>query len=213
MHLQYKKGRGRDSGAEERQLKHSLDEDLELVRRAQGDRVATEQLMTRLAPQVRHAVVMAVGRNQEAEDLTHICLLEILENLNSFKGIGSVDAWAGRLAYRVLMRHLSRQRREERTVAVSPLDIGESVDNPEFESTRLKLRDILALHLQKLPENRRMTLILRLAYQYSVTEVAETMGVPVNTVRDRIRIGLKELRQSILRDPQAKDFLKGNCDE
>lgn len=213
MHLYNKKGAGRDPVAEEQRLKNSLDEDLELVRRAQHDPVATEQLITRLVPQVRHAVVMAVGRNQEAEDLSHVCLIEILENINKFKGIGSVDAWAGRLAYRVLMRHLSRQRREERTVAVVPTEIGVTANNPEHESTRQKLRDILALHLQKLPENRRMTLILRLAYQYSVTEVAETMGVPVNTVRDRIRIGLKELRQSIMRDPQAKDFLKGNCDE
>ena len=190
-----------------------MKEELALVRRAQKDPLATEQLLARLAPRVRRTVYLAVGNDQEADDLTHVCLVEILENLKNYKGTGALEAWAGRLAYRVLMRQLSRRRREERTVSVVPIEIGMTAANPEYESNLGRLRDVLTKHLQKLPESRRMTLILRLLHQYSVAEVAETMDVPINTVRDRIRVGLKELRKNLLRDPTAKEFLEGKRDE
>jgi len=133
--------------------------------------------------------------------------VEILENLKNFKGLGSIEAWAGRLSYRVLMRHLSRRRRSERTLSLVPDETGVSLTDPERESERDRLRKRLVHHLQKLPKERRLVLILRLVYQHSVAEVAEMTGAPINTVRDRIRVGLKELRKSILRDPEAREFL------
>lgn len=183
-------------------------EDLKLARDAQKDRMAAETLVERLAPRVRQTVLMAVGGDQEADDLTHVCLVEILENLGHYRGAGPLEAWAGRLTYRVLMRHLSRRRRSERTVALTSEEHGIAVSNPEHDASQERLRSRLKHHLQKLPEERRVTLVLRLVYQYSVAEVAEITNAPVNTVRDRIRVGLKELRQSLLRDPQATDFLK-----
>ncbi len=185
----------------------SVQEDLKLVRRAKKDRTVAEQLMSRLAPRVRHAVFLAIGRDEEADDITHICLVEILENLQQYKGTGTLEAWAGRLSYRVIMRHLSRRRRTERTVSLVPEETGVSVLNPEQESAHRHLGRRLAHHLQKLPKERRMALVFRLIYQHSVAEVAEMTGAPINTVRDRIRVGLKELRQSILRDSGVREFL------
>ncbi|MCP4674093.1 MAG: sigma-70 family RNA polymerase sigma factor [Deltaproteobacteria bacterium] len=207
MHSINSRDERRGSAKKKSRSKRSLQEDLKLVRRAQKDRAAADQLMARLAPKVRHAVYLAVGRDEEADDLTHVCLLQILENLGNYKGTGSVDAWAGRLSYRVIMRHLSRRRRSERTVSLVPIDTGVSSSDPEQESARGRLGDRLMHHLQKLPKERRVTLILRLVYQHSVAEVAEMTETPINTVRDRIRTGLKELRQSILRDPEAREFL------
>ncbi len=209
MHLKDSGKVRHDNANKKRRLTRSVEEDLQLVRSAQNDPKATEQIVVRLAPRVRQTVYLAVGRDQEADDLAHVCLVEILENIGKYRGAGSLEAWAGRLSYRVLMRHLSRRRRSERTVSLAPIEVGISLVNPEQESARGHLRKRLKHHLQKIPMERRMTLILRLVYQYSVTEVAEMTGVPLNTARDRIRVGLKELRKSILRDPAAKEFLMG----
>ena len=209
MHLIISESRRHGDANKKRPLKKLAQEDLKLVRRARRDRAAIEKIVTRLTPRIRHAVYLAVGGDQEADDLTHACLVEILDNLKGFKGTGSLEAWASSLSYRVLMRHLSRRRRSERTVSLVPVEIGISASmNPEMESERVRLRTRLVNHLQKLPDERRMALILRLVYQHSVAEVAEMTGAPINTVRDRIRVGLKELRQSILRDPEVKEFLK-----
>ncbi len=182
-------------------------EDIRLARRARRDPRAVEEIMERLAPRVRQTVWLLAGGSGEVEDLAHGCLLAILESLDKFRGTGSLEAWAGQLTYRVLMRALKRQRRSERTVALVAEDAGVATTDPERETERLRLNRALARLMGKLPEKRREVLVLRVLYGYSVAEVAELTRTPMNTVRDRIRVGLKELRQALARDEEAMDLI------
>jgi RNA polymerase sigma-70 factor (ECF subfamily) len=182
-------------------------EDLRLARAAQKDRRAAEQVVERLGPRVRHTVWLLVGADDEAEDLINSCLLAILENLRNFKGTGSLEAWSGQLTYRVLMRLLKRRRRSERTVTLVDEDGGVSRSNPEQETASRGALDGVTRLLDKLPAKRRETLVLRLLYGYSVAEVAALTDAPINTVRDRIRVGLKELRNGIARDRATRELL------
>jgi RNA polymerase sigma-70 factor (ECF subfamily) len=184
-------------------------EDLRHVRRALADPLEAERLLMRLAPRVRQTVRLAVGRDQDAEEITQSCLVAILENLSSYKGSGPLEAWAGRLTYRIMMRHLSRRRRWQHMETPTELEVGTAISTPESEARLGRLRLKLEKHLAKLPQERRTTIVYRLVYQFSVPEVAEMMDVPVNTVRDRIRVALKELRTSIGRDSEATGFLNG----
>lgn len=208
-HFKPRKRKKRDNDNEDRNSNLSLLEDIKLARSAKNNRKAAETIIKRLAPKVQQAVYLAVGYDQEADDLINICLMQILENLNHYKGVGPLEAWAGRLTYRVLMRQLSRRRRSERTVSLIPDEpVIEITSNPEKKIAITQLRERLISHLQKLPEERRITLILRLIHQYSVSEVAELTEAPVNTVRDRIRVGLKEMRKYILNDKEVMAYLK-----
>jgi RNA polymerase sigma-70 factor (ECF subfamily) len=209
MHFKDREKKKRVSGNENHSTNIKLLEDIKLARSAKNDRKAAESIIKRLAPRVQQAVYLAVGYDQEADDLINICLIQILENLNHYKGVGPLEAWAGRLTYRVLMRQLSRRRRSERTVSLIPDEpIVEITSNPEKKIAITQLRERLISHLQKLPEERRITLILRMIHQYSVSEVAELTEAPVNTVRDRIRVGLKEMRKYILNDKEVMAYLK-----
>jgi len=187
-------------------------EDLELARAALRDRAAAQRLLVRLGPRVQHTVRLLVGRDQEVEDLVHGCLLAILENLRRYRGTGTLEAWAGQLTYRVLMRQLKKKRRNERTVALVTEDLGTDFADPEKETARLGVKGRLAEHMAALSDKRREALVLRVAYGYSVAEVAEMMDVPANTVRDRIRTGLKDLRRSISRDPAARELFGRRTD-
>lgn len=206
MHLPgNSRGRGGNEGGSP--VTQTALDDLKLAREAQRNRQAAEALIKRLGPRVRHTVWLLVGPDNEAEDLINSCLLAILENLPNFKGTGSLEAWSGQLTYRVLMRLLKRRRRSERTVALVEEDGGISLSNPEREAASRGALDGLGKLLDKLPAKRRDTLVLRLLYGYSVAEVAALTDAPVNTVRDRIRVGLKELRQGIARDPATRELL------
>jgi len=150
---------------------------------------------------------MLAGDDGEAEDLAHGCLVAILESLDKYRGTGSLEAWSGRLTYRVLMRALKRQRRGERTVVLVADDTGVTAIDPERETARLETSRVLGRLMGMLHENRREVLVLRVLHGYSVAEVAELTGTPVNTVRDRIRVGLKQLRQALAHDRQALELL------
>jgi RNA polymerase sigma-70 factor (ECF subfamily) len=184
----------------------SLD-DLRVARAAMTDRAAACRLLERIGPRVRHTVRLIAGRDEEVDDYTNACFLAILENLGKYKGTGPLEAWAGQLTYRVLMRQLKRQRRSERTVTLVPEETGASVATPEREATRRSRAEMWRAHLGKLPEKRRDALVLRLVYGYSVAEVAELTQAPLNTVRDRIRVGLRELRRSLAGDAAAAELL------
>jgi RNA polymerase sigma factor (sigma-70 family) len=184
----------------------SLD-DLRMAREATVDHDAARRLLERIGPRVRHTVRLLVGRDDELEDYTHACFVAILENLGKYKGTGPLEAWAGQLTYRVLMRQLKRRRRSERTVTLVAEEAGVVSATPEREATRRSRIAVWTTHLHKLPEKRREALVLRLVHGYSVAEVARITDAPLNTVRDRIRVGLKELRQSIAVDPAAMELL------
>lgn len=184
-------------------------EDLRLARAAMADRDAARRLIERIGPRIHHTVRLIVGRDDEIEDFTNACLLTVLESLGKYRGTGPLEAWAGQLTYRVLMRQLKRKRRSERTVSLVAEETGVFSTTPEREVARRKRQDVWAAHLARLPDKRRETLVLRLVYGYSVAEVAELTGAPLNTVRDRIRVGLKELRRSLAEDPAATELLGG----
>ena len=196
-----------ESAAERSETNVGSADDLRIARDATVDRDAARRLLERIGPRVRHTVRLLVGRDDELEDYTHACFLAILENLGKYKGTGPLEAWAGQLTYRVLMRQLKRRRRSERTVTLVAEDTGVASTTPEREVARRSRNDLWAAHLRKLPDKRRDTLVLRLVYGYSVAEVAQLTDAPLNTVRDRIRVGLKELRQSLAADPEALELL------
>jgi RNA polymerase sigma-70 factor, ECF subfamily len=181
-------------------------EDLRIAREAIKDREAARRLLERIGPRVRHTVQMLVGWDSETEDYTHTCLLAILENLEKYRGKGPLEAWAGQLTYRVVMRQLKRRRRSERTVTLVAEETGIASETPEKGASQRGRARMWMDVLGKLPEKRRETLVLRLLYGYSVMEVAEMTDTPVNTVRDRIRVGLKELRHNIAADPKAAEL-------
>jgi RNA polymerase sigma-70 factor, ECF subfamily len=182
-------------------------EDLRIARQAIHDREAAHRLLERIAPRVRHMVQTLVGWDNETEDYTHTCLLAILENLGKYQGKGPLEAWAGQLTYRVLMRQLKRRRRSERTVTLPGEETGFAPGTPELDASQRQRARAWVGVLERLPEKRRETLVLRLVYGYSVAEVAEMTGTPVNTVRDRIRVGLKDVRRLIAADPRASELL------
>jgi len=190
-------------------MNSSVSKDILLVRKARKDKQAAQALLERLLPKVRHMVYLLVGGDQDAGDLVQVCLVEILENLSRYRGEGSVEGWAGKISYRVIMRQMKRRRRSERILSLVAEEAGVAASDPAEQSARREIMERLRKHMQEIPVKRRITLILRLVYEHSVAEVAEITGVPVNTARDRLRVGLRELRSSLSNDPASMALISG----
>ena len=172
-------------------------EDLKLAARAQVDRNAAEQLLRRIEPRVRYAVKLLMRGDRDVDDVMGQTMLEVLESIGTYKGRGSLEAWAGRIAYYTVSGHAKRRNMIERVMLPEREDLGIEASNPEQETGRRRLRDKLETVLNKLPSERRRTLVLRLVLGHSIQEIATMTEVPVNTVRSRLRTGLKELRRGI----------------
>lgn len=187
--------------------RREYDSDVALTRAAaMGDHAARRDLVSRLLDSVRRTVTYLMGADMDSEDLAQVALIHILRSAGAFRGDCTLEYWADRIAVRTAMKHINKRRRRENLSAgvwEPPADYL-SVDD---QTSRRRVRIRLAELLQKLSPERRTAVALHHVQGYDLAEISEMTGSPVNTVRDRLRVGRKQLKKYILRDPMLKDWV------
>ena len=171
--------------------------DLQLARQALSDSTAEEVVLRRVYPRIYQVARATVGRQSYVDDIAQLAAMEVVKSLGRYAGRGSLEAWAGRIACRKAMKEIKRQRKKER--GMMPLFEKDFTNNetPEKLISRQRTFDGLMSKLSNIPAKRRVPLLLRLVYGYSVREVSELTDAPFNTVKDRLKTAFGEL-QSIL---------------
>jgi RNA polymerase sigma-70 factor (ECF subfamily) len=181
-----------------------------------ADRVdeSVRERLTRLADENYRSIYNLVysyigGDPDEAEDLT----LQTFENAfaaaHRFRGDADVRTWLFRIAINVCknrIRHRQTRRRFEAFSLDAPVrggegeEIGETADiaddslSPGRVVRGKELRQILRQGIADLPEDYRTVLLLKLE-DLSYREIADTLGVTVETVKSRLfraRVALKQ---------------------
>jgi len=181
--------------------KHASD-DLRIARAAaSGDRGATRQLAGRLLERVRTTVRYLSGDHRDQDDFVQLSLLQIVRSAGKYEGRSSLEAWADRIVVRTTMRHLRRSREKEARYAFdAELDRGVREVGPDEHSRQLMRRQ-LSRAMQRLSAERRTAIVLRMVHGYGVEEIAEITGARVNTVRDRLARGRRQLKGMLEKDP------------
>jgi RNA polymerase sigma-70 factor (ECF subfamily) len=199
------------SGARKRpsELQSRYETELEMTQlAAQGDQAAKRDLVNLVIDQVRRTISYLARPNREAEDLSQLALIQILRSAGSFRGECTLKYWADRIAVRTAMKQFRKRQRRERLGAASweppPAVSDQEVD---VDVDAIKVRARLGDLLDKLSEERRTAVVLHHVQGYVIAEIAAMTGAPVNTVRDRLRVGRKQLRKRILADPCLKDWV------
>jgi RNA polymerase sigma-70 factor (ECF subfamily) len=173
--------------------------DLGLMRRvASADPRAQRVLAHRLAPRVQRLSARLLANRADADDAAQIALMEILRSAGGFREEASIERWADRITVRTTLRYAREQRRRSFSLTTT-LDAdelrGDSAGRAHDETPR-PIKDYLA----ELPDARREVLVLKHALGYTAEEIAELIGKPVGTVKDRLVSARKQLRKLILRE-------------
>jgi RNA polymerase sigma-70 factor (ECF subfamily) len=166
--------------------------DARLAAAVAGDRKALEALAVELLPRVRNLVRYLVRGDSEADDIAQEALVEIIRGLPSHRGEGTLQAWADRVAARATFACLRRARR-----ARAQVDGGAdltAVPSPGEQPDEYAARRRAVALLDQLPEDQRHALVLHHVAGLSAPEIAQELGIPFETVRSRLRIGMSKLR-------------------
>jgi RNA polymerase sigma-70 factor, ECF subfamily len=137
-----------------------------------------------------------MGERQAAEDLAQDAFIKVWRGAGGYRTErGSVRTWILSIAHNrgidQLRSHASRRRTQDKIEASAP----RSQPSEAFTETwRNSQRDQVREALNTLP--REQLKILELAYfsGYTHVEIAELVGLPLGTVKGRMRLGLKKLR-------------------
>jgi RNA polymerase sigma-70 factor (ECF subfamily) len=160
-----------------------------------GDAEAFATLYDRHSRAAFSLAYRMMGERQAAEDLAQEAFLKVWRGAGSYRGgRGSVRTWILSIVHNrgvdLLRSMATRRRTQDKIEASAP----KSEPSEAFTETwRNSQRDQVRKALNTLPQEQLK--ILELAYfsGYTHVEIAELLGVPLGTVKGRMRLGLKKL--------------------
>ena len=175
------------------------------ARAAQGDMAATQGLLKAVAPgMVRSARALMGATHPDLDDVVQQSLIGLVQALPAFRGDCSPQHYANRIVARIAVHARQRARirgeRNDESVELGSIDAHATPLSEHVASERRRL--LVRGLMERLPEEQAETLALRVGLGFSLAEVAATTGVPLNTVRSRIRLAKESLRKRIEADPQ-----------
>ncbi|GAB5543194.1 MAG: sigma-70 family RNA polymerase sigma factor [Sandaracinaceae bacterium] len=165
------------------------------MRAAGGDASAQEELITATLPRVRNLVRYLVRGDQEVDDIAQDALVTVLRRLHTFRAESGFSTWLRAVVSRVALDVMRKRRRREKLAPRAPAPHLELVaDVSRLPDAYLEHRRAVTL-LERLPEEQRLALVLHHVAGMTVPEIAEQLEARPETVRSRLRLGLKKLRQ------------------
>ncbi len=182
-------------------------QDIRSARASTVDIGERERLMARIGPRVRQVVRAVVSNRRFTEDIHQSAMEEVIRSLHSFQGQGTLEAWAGQIAFRTAVRHVRRHRDWDTLHTVMDDEPDIAALSPERLTTKREVLLTLEKHLSQIPAMRRTPLLLHLVYGYTVDEVSAIVGAPVNTVKDRLKTAVRELRVILDRNLELKQAM------
>lgn len=164
---------------------------------AGGDRQAFHQLYLNEAPRMLAFARRFTGESACAEDALQDTFVQVWKNAHRFRNErGSARAWLyGLLRYRLL----NQQRRSSRYEVGHLPD--ESWPDPGLSPEQCSLADndrkVMIECLKTLRLERRRPILMAYYMGLSYEQIADSLAVPLGTIKSRIRSGLKGLQECL----------------
>jgi len=162
-------------------------------------------------PKILRYLKRLVGEN-EAEDLTQEVFIKVGQALENFRGESKLSTWLYRIAtnaaldrlrspsfQRIAQERLSDDSIEKGEEDVDARDVwtGEKKPLVEQQIIREEMNDCIRGYVEKLPENYRTVLVLSEWEGLRNNEIAEILGITLDTVKIRLHRGKEKLKEEL----------------
>jgi RNA polymerase sigma-70 factor (ECF subfamily) len=163
----------------------------ELVERAMtGDQDAFASLVTS-AIDGCYALAYRILRDPDrAQDATQQALLGAWRDLPTLRDALRFDAWLHRLVVNACYAESRGERRHASRIRLLQMDLPTAPD----VARSVAARDDLDHAFRRLSPEQRAVVVLHHHLGYPLTEIAETLGIPVGTARSRLHYAVRQLR-------------------
>jgi RNA polymerase sigma-70 factor, ECF subfamily len=138
---------------------------------------------------------MTSGDHPLAEDLVQETFLRVLRNIRQYHYPERFKPWLYAIATNLARDHYKRaDTRHTDSINTDTLHLPDS-DQPEPTFLAHDDAKQVIAALAALPDLQRETVILRYYQDLSLAEIAESLNIPVGTVKSRLSTGLQKLRE------------------
>jgi RNA polymerase sigma-70 factor (ECF subfamily) len=159
-----------------------------------GDRAAFAELVRKHQAMVFSIALHSLRDAALAEELAQEVFLDLYHHLGDLQSASHVEFWLRKVASRRCIDYVRRLRRQPNV----GLD-----DAPELSTAAEErdpfLKETLRKLVASLPEKARMVVLLRYQEDLAPAEIAETMDIPLNSVKSCLHRALAMLREKLER--------------
>jgi RNA polymerase sigma-70 factor (ECF subfamily) len=181
-----------------------------VARVAAGDERAFALLYDRYERPIYAMAAHLLGA-AEAEEVVQEAFLRLWRSAGQFdEGRGRFAPWFITIARHEVLARLRGRAREQRLALAEDVDrlLAEAPDpavDVEEQAWRRERGDLVLRALKELPAEQRRVLVLAYFGGLSQSSIARSLGWPLGTVKKRVRLGLRKLRQGL--SPHGVDAL------
>lgn len=171
-----------------------------------GDIDAFEALLGRYRVPMFNVILRLVGDRGRAEEIYQEVWLKVVERSGDFRGDARFSTWLYTVARNLCIDHQRKTKLRTHpsldqpgSGSESPLSgrLPNSGPSPETLAVGRLVRSRIALAVERLPNEQREVFLLRHLQGLAFREIAEVVGVPINTVKSRMRYALERLQVSL----------------
>lgn len=175
------------------------------------EKVDAQSLYETFQPKIVRYLARFVGED-EAEDLAQEVFIKVSQGLDRFRGESQLSTWIYRIATNAALDQLRspslkltavttescRSMEETRTVAVRPLvPASETAPSVDQQFSRTQTAKCIRTAVRRLPDNYRSVIVLSELEGLKNREIAEVLGLTLDTVKVRLHRARARLKKDI----------------
>mgnify|MGYP003625889822 FL=1 len=163
-----------------------------------ADRLAFKKLFEHFAPQIKAFLIKGIGSygdRSQAEEMTQEVMIKVWNKAASFNSSkASLNTWIFTIARNTRIDFIRRNSRAERKIDIE--DIWHEADSPEpiVDLQQRRVETQVRNALSTLPDEQALVLEKAFMESKSHNEIAQELGLPLGTVKSRIRLALSKLQ-------------------
>lgn len=158
----------------------------------QQERKAQKLLFDRYSAKMLGVCRRYVKKLEDAEDVMIEGMYKVMSKIDQYHGGGSFEGWMRRIMVNEALMFLRKAHNFRMTVEISNIEIKSQITVEDH----LAAEDILKL-LEKLPTGYRTIFNLYVVEGYKHREIAEILGISINTSKSQLILAKKRLRSLV----------------
>ena len=159
-----------------------------------GDSRAYAALYDRFATRLYRTALGIVRRREDAEDVVQEVFMSVLQSRSGLANVADLTAYLFTALRRAAARSAARRTREQTLSQDAASDL--PADTGQLESSNPR-SERLQRALRALPEEQREVISLKIDGELTFAQIAQVVGISMNTAASRYRYALEKLRATL----------------
>lgn len=183
-----------------------------LIRKAQqGDRSAFDSLVSKHEKRAYQYAFRLTSNQDDASDIVADAFVRVYNALQNFKGNSAFTTWLFRILTNCYLdqrkkeknkQHLSLEGTMQTETGEMERQIEDESDGPEEKLERNAREESIRNAIRQLPDYQQAMLVMYHVENLSYEEMAESLDLPLGTVKSRLNRARLSLRELLIKDEE-----------